>query len=185
MGLFLVLEGRLLLLHLDSGFSLFGRRFWLFYAAVGNVGFGFSGFFSVATFGWIVWFGLSLSIGLPTFLAAFVVVVSVFFCLAGVDSLFRLSVFLGGDLLGGTTVQFPSEFCIVVMPSVLSSVSANFPSRFMGGVESVLVLVFLTALAYELLEPSELLERLEWLEATDDASLSRVATFAFAELFEI
>jgi len=71
-------------------------------------------------------FGLSLSvIGLPTFLAAFVVVLSVLACLAGVDSLFLLSVFLGGDLLV-IFVQFPSS------SAVAPSASANFPSRLVG-----------------------------------------------------
>jgi len=92
-------------------------------------------------------FGLVSSsfIGLPTFLAAFVVVVSVLACLAGVVSLFLLSLFLGGDLLeavvflGGdlldTVVQFSSSSV------VSSSVHMNFSSKFVGAVE----LVFLTA----------------------------------------
>jgi len=48
-----------------------------FEACDGDVGFGFSGFSSVTTFGLFERFGLSLSIGLCTcFLAAFIVVVS-------------------------------------------------------------------------------------------------------------
>ena len=77
---------------------------------------------------------LSLSfIGLPNFLAAFVVVVSVFSFLAGVASLFLLvlSEFLGGDLLD-TVVQFSSS---------VADVPASFSSTFVGAIE----LVFLTA----------------------------------------
>jgi len=106
-----------------------------FFPAGGDFGLGFPSFSSVTAFGLLGRFGLSLSvIGLPTFLAAFVVVVLVLACLTGMDSLFRLSVFLGGDLLV-TFVQFLSSSVVA------HSVSANFPSRFVGAVE----LVFLTA----------------------------------------
>jgi len=152
-------------------------------AAGGDFGLGYSGFSSVTTFGLLVHFGLSL-IGLHNFLAAFVVIVLVLATLAGVDSLFRLSVFLGEDLSGGTIVQFPSASCIVVMPSVPPSVSANFPSRSAGAEE----FVFLTVPEYVLLDPDEVLERLDRLEATDDASLSWswswLVSAVFAELFE-
>jgi len=49
----------------------------------------------------------------------------------------------------------------------------------------VLELVFFTAPEYELLEPFELLERLEQMEATDDTLLSLGWVAVFAELFEI
>jgi len=115
------------------GFSL--GAFSGFFPAVGkDFCFGFSGFSSVTTFGLFGRLGLlSLSvIGLPPFLAAFAV--SVLACLTGVDSLFLLSVFLGGDLLD-TVVQFSSSSV------VCSSIPANFSSKFVGVVE----LVFLTA----------------------------------------
>ena len=69
-----------------------------------------------------------------------------------------------------------------MMPSVPLSVSANFLSMFVGEVE----LVFLTAPECVLLDPAELLERLDWLEATDDASLSWswLVPVVFVELFE-
>jgi len=93
-----------------------------FFPSVGkDFGFGFSGFSSVTTFGLFGCFGLlSLSvIRLPTFLAAFAVAGSVLACLAGVDSLFLLSVFLGGDLLDAV-VQFWSSSVVI------SGVPVNF-----------------------------------------------------------
>jgi len=163
-----------------TGFGFFLGASSGFFPAVGRdfcfgFSFGFSGFSSVTTFGLFGRVGLLSSsvIGLPTFLAVFVVVVSVLAFLAGVASLFLLSVFLailGGDLLD-TVVQFSS--------SSFSSVPANVSSKFMGAVE----LVFLTAPECELLDPDEVLERLEWLdplEVTDDASL-----VVFPELFAV
>jgi len=149
-----------------------------FFPTVGKeFGFGFSGFSSVtvATFGLFGRFGLlSLSvIGLPTFLAAFIAVVSVLACLAGVVSLFLLSLVLGGDLLD-TVVQFSSSSV------VFSSVPVNFSSKFLGAVE----LVFVTAPKYELLDPDEVLERLDPLEATGDASLLLIPV-VLPELFAV
>jgi len=120
-----------------TGFRFFLEASSGFFPAIGkDFGFGFSGFSSVTTFGLFGRFGLLSSsvIGLPTYLAAFVVVVSVLAWLIGVASLFLLSVFLGGDLLD-TVVQFPSSSV------VFSSVPANFSSKFVVAVE----LVFLTA----------------------------------------
>jgi len=54
---------------------------------------------------------------LNSFLAAFVAVLSDLSCLMGVDSLFRLSLFLGGDFLGERTFHSPSGFSIILLLS--------------------------------------------------------------------
>ena len=83
------------------------------------------------------------------------------------------------ELLDSFEVADPASFVpsLSTFGGFVSIVSANLSANFVGAVE----LVFLTAPEYELLDPSEVFEWSDSLEATDDASLVVFPSFTAVE----